>query len=101
VPRALALARKLGWPFEHHVDIVLPSRAVRSRPATHFRHAALAGPFCFIGLGKNPRAMPPIFFHIPTGRRGRGWKPKSRSELSAFGWERLEISPDTEIQYCM
>ncbi len=43
VPKALAIARKLGLAIRHHVDVVLPV-AARAEAGGAFRHAALAGP---------------------------------------------------------
>ena len=43
VPKALAIARKHGWQFRHHVDVVLPV-AARAEAVRAIGHAALAGP---------------------------------------------------------
>ena len=43
VPKALAIARKLGWHLRHHVDVVLPV-APLAQAGRAFGHAALAGP---------------------------------------------------------
>jgi len=65
VPKALAIARKLGWAVRHHVDLVLPVAAfAQARGA--FRHAALQDRL-FIRLAQSANDATD-YFQIPTGR---------------------------------
>ena len=52
IPKALAIARKLGWTFEHHVDLVpLPRRSVRPDARSGMPHGRT-------GFSSSSRKMP-------------------------------------------
>ena len=73
VPKALAIARKQGWQFRHHVDVVLPV-AAGAETGGAFGHAALAGPAVH-RLGQERLAMPPTSSRF---RPGGWWKSARR-----------------------
>jgi KUP system potassium uptake protein len=65
VPKALALARKHGWPFDiMSTSFFLSRRALK--PATHSGMPRWQDRL-FIGLAKSASDATD-FFHIPTGR---------------------------------
>ena len=66
MPKALAIARKLGLAVRHHVDVVLPVAAL-AQAVGAFRHADAGRTGC--SSGSPARANDATdFFQIPTGR---------------------------------
>jgi len=67
VPKALAIARKLGWAVRHHVDVVFSSPGARSKPSSQFRECRDGRITCSSGSAARPTTPPIISRFRPAG----------------------------------
>ncbi len=72
VPRGLAIARKLGLDFRHHVDVVFPIAAFVAAGGA-IQPAALAGPV--VHWAGQVRQQRDRLLSNPNGAGGGGWYP--------------------------
>ena len=70
IPRALAIARKQGWRFRHHVDVLLPVPPCAEAGGS-IGHASLAGPTLHRAREVRERCNRLLSNTDGTGRRNR------------------------------